>query len=35
MNAGDYLYVVSGTDATAAEVVTLDYQIANQAPLTV
>jgi hypothetical protein len=35
VNAGDYIYVVSGTDATASEVVTVDYQINTGAGLTV
>jgi hypothetical protein len=32
---GAQFYVVSGTDATAVNLVTIDYQIANQAPLTI
>lgn len=31
---GAQFFVVSGTDATAANLVTVDYQIASQAPLT-
>ena len=33
--AGSQFYVVSGTDATAVNLVTIDYQIASQAPLTI
>jgi len=35
VNAGDYIYVVTGTDATATEVVTVDYSIQTtpQAPV--
>lgn len=33
--AGAYVYVVSGTDATATSVVSLDYQVQSQAPLTI
>lgn len=32
---GSQFYVVSGTDATAVNLVTVDYQVQSQAPLTV
>lgn len=35
INAGAQFYVVSGTDATAQSLVTVDYQIQSQAPFTI
>lgn len=32
---GAYVYVVSGTDATAVNVCSIDYQIQSQAPITI
>ena len=34
INAGDQIYVVNGTDATAVELVTLDYQVQPLAAVT-